>query len=255
MQGAIEAALQLSGVGQGRQEGVVGGGVGGGITQRGTGGGQRGDPAGGIEEDCPVTAVPVATTLHVKEAHRSLGRPRGAEPYFPYPPNPSVQSRQDDPGTARLSTNCAGEATIPTTTPAQPDPSLFELGHQGEFDRTQIARFLAMSPTERLRHYDSWRAFVEECHQRAELRRKNHRRAGESAKVEFVVVGGISTAMMHGSLIVGRAVEMEVAGHTVKVLSLADLIRTKRAAGRPKDLAVLPTLEATLQMQQEQDGD
>ena len=51
--------------------------------------------------------------------------------------------------------------------------------------------------------------------------------------------------------IVGRAIEMAVAGHTVKVLALEDLIRTKRAAGRPKDLAVLPVLEATLQMLQE----
>lgn len=54
--------------------------------------------------------------------------------------------------------------------------------------------------------------------------------------------------------IVGRAVEMDVAGHTVHVLSLPDLIRTKRAAGRPKDLAVLPVLEATLQMLQEKGG-
>ena len=54
--------------------------------------------------------------------------------------------------------------------------------------------------------------------------------------------------------VIGRAQAMDVAGHTVKVLALEDLIRTKRAAGRPKDLAVLPVLEATLQMQQEQDG-
>jgi len=54
--------------------------------------------------------------------------------------------------------------------------------------------------------------------------------------------------------IVGRAIEMEVAGHTVKVLALPDLIRTKRAAGRPKDLAVLPVLEATLQMLQDKGG-
>ncbi len=51
--------------------------------------------------------------------------------------------------------------------------------------------------------------------------------------------------------IVGRAIEMDVAGHMVKVLALEDLIRTKRAAGRPKDLAVLPVLEAMLQMLQE----
>jgi hypothetical protein len=55
--------------------------------------------------------------------------------------------------------------------------------------------------------------------------------------------------------IVGRAAEMEVAGQLVKVLSLADLIRTKRAAGRLKDLAVLPLLEATLEMQQDRDHD
>jgi hypothetical protein len=54
--------------------------------------------------------------------------------------------------------------------------------------------------------------------------------------------------------IVGRAVEMDVAGHTVKVLALEDLIRTKRAAGRAKDLAVLPVLEATLQMLHEKGG-
>ena len=50
------------------------------------------------------------------------------------------------------------------------------------------------------------------------------------------------------------AIEMDVAGHTVKVLALPDLIRTKRAAGRPKDLAVLPVLEATLQMLQDKGG-
>ena len=53
--------------------------------------------------------------------------------------------------------------------------------------------------------------------------------------------------------IIARAVEMEIGDQTVKVLSLEDLIRTKRAAGRPKDLAVLPTLEATLLMQRELD--
>jgi predicted nucleotidyltransferase len=91
-----------------------------------------------------------------------------------------------------------------------------------------------------------------------------------SGKVEFIVVGGVSAVLqaegesldLLGEMsaiggydaIVGRAIEMEVAGHTVKVLALPDLIRTKRAAGRPKDLAVLPILEATLQMLQDKDG-
>ena len=53
--------------------------------------------------------------------------------------------------------------------------------------------------------------------------------------------------------IIDRAVELDVGDHAVQVLSLEDLIRTKRAAGRPKDLAVIPMLEATLQMQRELD--
>jgi len=46
--------------------------------------------------------------------------------------------------------------------------------------------------------------------------------------------------------------EMLVAGLQVKVLSLSQLIATKEAAGRPKDLAVLPILRATLELQQQQ---
>lgn len=53
--------------------------------------------------------------------------------------------------------------------------------------------------------------------------------------------------------IIGRAEDKDVAGHTVKVLSLADLIETKKAAGRPKDLAALPLLEAALQAKQSQE--
>jgi hypothetical protein len=53
--------------------------------------------------------------------------------------------------------------------------------------------------------------------------------------------------------IIARAVAMEIGDQTVQVLSLEDLIKTKRAAGRPKDLAVIPTLEATLLMQRELD--
>jgi hypothetical protein len=39
---------------------------------------------------------------------------------------------------------------------------------------------------------------------------------------------------------------IEVDGITLPVLSLARVIASKRAAGRPKDLAVLPALEAAL---------
>lgn len=41
-----------------------------------------------------------------------------------------------------------------------------------------------------------------------------------------------------------HAVEYEIRDFTVKVASLADVIASKEAAGRPKDLAVLPVLKA-----------
>jgi hypothetical protein len=63
--------------------------------------------------------------------------------------------------------------TISSMNPAEPDPTLFDLGHQGEVDRTQIAQQLRLTPTERLRHHESWRLFVKEALQRAELHRKS----------------------------------------------------------------------------------
>jgi hypothetical protein len=74
------------------------------------------------------------------------------------------------------------------------------------------------------------------------------------AEDESLDLLGEMSALGGYDAIVDRAVELDLAGHTVKVLALGDLIRTKRAAGRPKDLAVLPILEATLQMLQEKGG-
>ena len=39
-------------------------------------------------------------------------------------------------------------------------------------------------------------------------------------------------------------------GYQVRVLSLEALIQAKRAAGRPKDLLVIPELEALLELRQ-----
>src|SRR5262245_34554026 len=47
--------------------------------------------------------------------------------------------------------------------------------------------------------------------------------------------------------VLGDADLMAIGTTAVRVLSLQKLIQSKRAAGRPKDLAVLPLLEATLQ--------
>jgi len=70
---------------------------------------------------------------------------------------------------------------------------------------------------------------------------------------EFDLLGEM-TAIGGYDEIIGRTVEMEVAGQPVDVLSLEDLIRTKRAASRPRDLAALPILEATLQRLREIGG-
>ena len=54
---------------------------------------------------------------------------------------------------------------------------VFDLGHQGEVDSTQIAALLAMTPTERLRHHERWRYFVKEVAPRAKLLRRGDRQA------------------------------------------------------------------------------
>ncbi len=74
-----------------------------------------------------------------------------------------------------------------TPTAAQIDPSLFDVGHQGDVDRTQIAARLAMTPTERLRHHESWRSFVKEALKRAEFRRKIVAALVDS-RCEFIIV-------------------------------------------------------------------
>jgi hypothetical protein len=53
--------------------------------------------------------------------------------------------------------------------------------------------------------------------------------------------------------IIGQAEEMTVGATVVKVLSLVQLIATKEAAARAKDLAVVPLLKATLEFKQQQD--
>ena len=44
-----------------------------------------------------------------------------------------------------------------------------------------------------------------------------------------------------------RATSLDIAGTSILVASLVDVIKSKRAARRPRDLAVLPILEATLE--------
>jgi hypothetical protein len=62
---------------------------------------------------------------------------------------------------------------------------------------------------------------------------------------EMAAIGGYEQ-------VVGTATQMTIGDFKVKVLSLANLIATKQAAGRPKDLSVLPILKATLETQSKQ---
>jgi hypothetical protein len=48
-----------------------------------------------------------------------------------------------------------------------------------------------------------------------------------------------------------RAIFVDFGEHPLKIASLSDIIKSKRATGRDKDLAVLPILEKTLSEQQE----
>jgi hypothetical protein len=52
--------------------------------------------------------------------------------------------------------------------------------------------------------------------------------------------------------IIAQASTVTIEGHAVKLLSLAQLIETKRATNRPKDQLALPYLEAAYQRQQQE---
>lgn len=59
------------------------------------------------------------------------------------------------------------------------------------------------------------------------------------------ILGSINENVVYEDLI-ANCDELEVAGLSVRVVSLFDLVRLKRDLARPKDLAMLPVLEATL---------
>lgn len=83
--------------------------------------------------------------------------------------------------------------SVPVRDPRQ----YYDLGHQGDYDRTQLEAMLKLSPTERLRRHAIWKSlggrncmdpqFIEDICQRL-----------HTNQVEYVIVGGIS-AWLHGS--------------------------------------------------------
>jgi predicted nucleotidyltransferase len=68
------------------------------------------------------------------------------------------------------------------------------------------------------------------------------RLVGGSVEIDFVFA--LSSGARFESLR-SRAEKVNIGDVPVRVASLADIIAAKRAAGRPKDLAALPLLEAT----------
>lgn len=58
---------------------------------------------------------------------------------------------------------------------------------------------------------------------------------------------GVMSAIGGYEQIVADAKEIPLDSYRVKLLSLPHLIATKEAAGRPKDIAVLPLLRAVLE--------
>jgi hypothetical protein len=201
---------------------------------------------------------------------------------------------------------------------------IFDLGHRGDADYTQISKYLAMSPTQRLRHHEGWRPLLLKVTPMPNFLEEMVMRLAQ-AQVEFVVVGGVSAILQGAPIItsdldicyrrtpanitrlvsalaplhprprgfppdlpfffdersiqlgsnftleigndsldllgemsaiggyneiIGRSEEKMVGEFPVKVLPLSLLIATKQAAGRPKDLAMIPELKATLEVQQ-----
>lgn len=66
----------------------------------------------------------------------------------------------------------------------------------------------------------------------------------------LVVLGSINQEQLLFEDILPHSERMDFDGIEISVLRLAKLVELKRRLGRPKDLAVLPVLEATLRERQ-----
>lgn len=79
---------------------------------------------------------------------------------------------------------------------------------------------------------------------KSHLRTRGHKLASTNAG-PLDLLDAINDDLGYEEL-VGSTDELEVTGYPIRVLSLERLIELKRQLGRPKDLAMLPVLEATL---------
>jgi predicted nucleotidyltransferase len=82
------------------------------------------------------------------------------------------------------------------------------------------------------------------------LRTRGHKLSTTTAG-PLDILGSINDGVTYEDLI-PTSDELEVAGCLVRVISLDDLVALKRKLARPKDLAMLPVLEATLRERKKQ---
>ncbi len=64
--------------------------------------------------------------------------------------------------------------------------------------------------------------------------------------IDFMGTVGPPGGLLDYEALVGRSLVVDLGGFRARLLDLEAIVELKRAAGRPKDLAALPLLEATL---------
>ena len=64
--------------------------------------------------------------------------------------------------------------------------------------------------------------------------------------IDFMGMVGPAGGLLDYPALLGRSVLADLGGFTARLLELEAIVELKRATGRPKDLAALPLLEATL---------
>src|ERR1700751_4061622 len=97
---------------------------------------------------------------------------------------------------------------VPRVNPPPHDTPVarFDLGHQGEVDRTLLDKLLALTPTQRLRHHERWRTLLTRSSEMPPFVEEVVKRLVPGGG-EFIIVGGVS-AVLQGSTITTRDLDL-----------------------------------------------
>jgi hypothetical protein len=122
--------------------------------------------------------------------------------------------------------------TAPTDLPVH----LFDLGHQGDVDLTLIRKMLRMTPTERARHHEGWRAMLKGGKVVANFVEDILRRL-TNEQVEFVIVG-MWSAVLQGSSLATKDLDLCYRRTPANIARLVHALRPldPRPRGFPADL-------------------